>query len=40
VPDRLPISEDVEQRPINPYGASKLMVERILADHGRAYGLI
>ena len=27
------------QNPINPYGASKLMVERILQDYGRAYGL-
>jgi UDP-glucose-4-epimerase GalE len=31
-PDRLPISEDHPQRPINPYGYSKLVVERILAD--------
>jgi UDP-arabinose 4-epimerase len=39
VPDRTPIVEDATQRPINPYGASKLMVERILADYGVAYGL-
>ena len=38
-PERVPITEDMEQRPINPYGASKLMVERILADYGAAYGL-
>jgi len=38
-PDIVPISEDVLQRPINPYGASKLMVERILADYGAAYRL-
>jgi UDP-arabinose 4-epimerase len=31
--------EDVPKVPINPYGASKLMVERILDDHGAAYGL-
>jgi UDP-arabinose 4-epimerase len=39
VPDRLPISEETAQHPINPYGASKLMVERILADFGQAHGL-
>jgi len=33
------IDEDHPQRPINPYGASKLMVERILADAATAYGL-
>ena len=39
MPDRLPIIEDTPQRPINPYGASKLMVERMLADFGAAHGL-
>ena len=33
------IDEDHPKQPINPYGASKLMVERILADAARAYGL-
>lgn len=33
------IDEDHRKDPINPYGASKLMVERILADGARAYGL-
>lgn len=33
------IDENHPTRPINPYGASKLMVERILADAARAYGL-
>ena len=33
------IDEDHPQKPINPYGASKLMVERILADAASAYGL-
>jgi UDP-glucose 4-epimerase len=33
------IDEDHPTRPINPYGASKLMVERILADAALAYGL-
>lgn len=39
VPDALPIDEETPQRPINPYGASKLMVERMIADHAAAYGL-
>jgi UDP-arabinose 4-epimerase len=39
VPERIPISEEHPQRPINPYGFSKLVVERILADVGRAHGL-
>lgn len=38
-PDKMPITEDMIQRPINPYGASKLMVERILEDYETAYGL-
>jgi len=33
------VDEDHPTRPINPYGASKLMVERILADAATAYGL-
>ncbi|THD77695.1 MAG: UDP-glucose 4-epimerase GalE [Phenylobacterium sp.] len=39
VPATTPIREDDPQAPINPYGASKLMVERILADYRVAYGL-
>lgn len=39
VPDRLPIRETDPQRPINPYGASKLMIERMLADFAAAHGL-
>jgi UDP-arabinose 4-epimerase len=38
-PVRLPIDESHPQAPINPYGASKLMAERILADYAAAYGL-
>ncbi|MBW4614668.1 MAG: UDP-glucose 4-epimerase GalE [Desmonostoc vinosum HA7617-LM4] len=37
VPQFVPIPEDHPQNPINPYGASKLMVERILADFDPAY---
>lgn len=33
------ISEADAQNPINPYGASKLMVERMLRDYAPAYGL-
>jgi UDP-glucose-4-epimerase GalE len=39
VPERMPIAEDAEQRPINPYGAGKLMIERVLRDYDAAYGL-
>lgn len=39
IPKAVPITEDHPQSPINPYGASKLMVERILADFDHAYGL-
>ena len=38
-PAQVPIVEDTPPDPINPYGASKLMVERILADFRPAYGL-
>ena len=37
-PEQMPITEDMPQHPINPYGASKLMIERILKDYGSAYG--
>jgi UDP-glucose-4-epimerase GalE len=39
VPHSVPIREDHPQAPINPYGWSKLMVEQILKDYERAYGL-
>lgn len=38
-PANVPISEKTTQNPVNPYGASKLMVERILSDYQRAYDL-
>lgn len=38
-PELQPIAEDVPLRPINPYGASKMMAERALADIGRATGM-
>ncbi|GAX34419.1 UDP-glucose 4-epimerase GalE [Nodularia sp. NIES-3585] len=39
VPEIVPIPENHPQNPINPYGATKLMVERILSDFDVAYGL-
>jgi UDP-arabinose 4-epimerase len=39
IPDALPIREDAPQRPVNPYGASKLTIERMLQDFGAAHGL-
>ncbi|MHA1597597.1 MAG: UDP-glucose 4-epimerase GalE [Alphaproteobacteria bacterium] len=37
IPETLPIPEDYPQAPVNPYGASKLMVERVLADYAQAH---
>ena len=39
VPQRIPIDEQHPQWPINPYGWSKLMVERALDSYDEAYGL-
>jgi UDP-glucose-4-epimerase GalE len=36
-PKKVPITEDEPQKPINPYGAGKLAVERALADYAPAY---
>jgi len=38
-PERLPITEDSPQRPTNPYGESKLMLERALDWYRRLHGL-
>jgi UDP-glucose-4-epimerase GalE len=38
-PIRVPIDETHPQAPVNPYGESKLMVEKILRWYGEAYGL-
>lgn len=38
VPDVVPIAEDAPTRPINPYGVTKLTIERALADYAHAYG--
>ena len=39
IPGEVPIREDNPQNPINPYGRSKLIVEKILEDYQKAYGL-
>ena len=39
IPSRVPIDENNAFNPINPYGASKAMVERLLQDFARAHGL-
>ncbi|TWT47780.1 UDP-glucose 4-epimerase GalE [Botrimarina hoheduenensis] len=39
VPNTVPIPEDHPQAPINPYGFTKLVIERAMADYRRAYGL-
>lgn len=38
-PQKIPINEDHIQAPVNPYGESKLMVERLLHWYGSVYGL-
>ena len=38
-PQRIPIDEGHPQQPANPYGWSKLFVERIMADYDEAYQL-
>jgi UDP-glucose 4-epimerase len=37
--ERIPIADDHRQQPFNPYGRSKLFVERMLADLNGASGL-
>jgi UDP-glucose-4-epimerase GalE len=39
IPDQIPIDETATQSPINPYGATKLMVEHMLADFHAAHAL-
>jgi UDP-glucose-4-epimerase GalE len=39
IPQRCPIDEDHPQSPVNPYGESKLFVERMLDRFGAAHGL-
>ncbi len=39
MPPRLPITESTPQQPINPYGRTKLMVERVIRDFAASHGL-
>jgi len=39
VPQTVPMSETHPQNPINVYGRTKLMVERVMADFSAAYGM-
>jgi len=38
-PESVPISEDQKINPVNPYGQTKAIVENILKDYDKAYGL-
>ena len=39
IPSSTPIDEQTPQKPINPYGRSKLLIEQILPDFTAAYGM-
>ncbi len=39
IPESVPISENASLEPVNPYGESKLMFEKMLKWYGAAYGL-
>jgi len=39
IPEKIPISENEKQWPVNPYGWTKLIFERMMNDYGNAYGL-
>jgi UDP-arabinose 4-epimerase len=39
IPENIPISEKTIPNPVNPYGRSKLIIEKILHDYSDAYGL-
>lgn len=39
IPERMPIDETLPQKPVNPYGESKLMFERILQWYQQIHGL-
>jgi UDP-glucose 4-epimerase len=38
-PDKIPMTEDLPQRPINPYGEAKLMFEKVLIWYAQIYKL-
>ncbi len=39
IPMQVPISEATPRNPVNPYGVTKMVIEHILEDYGRAHGL-
>ena len=39
IPDRMPLDESLPQKPINPYGESKLMFEQVLRWYEEIHGL-
>jgi len=39
IPSRVPIDETMPKDPVNPYGMTKLVIERMLHDYGNAYGI-
>jgi len=39
IPNAVPINESMPQLPVNPYGETKLAIERVLYWYGKAYGL-
>ena len=38
-PESIPISEDQKINPVNPYGQTKAIIENVLKDYDKAYGL-
>src|SRR5581483_10109854 len=39
MPERVPITEDSPLRPVNPYGESKLIIEKVLSWYQQIHGL-
>ncbi|MEM9410692.1 MAG: UDP-glucose 4-epimerase GalE [Planctomycetota bacterium] len=39
LPDKVPIDESEKQKPVNPYGFTKLVCEQAMQDYAHAYGL-
>lgn len=39
IPERIPMDESMRLDPVNPYGMTKLVIERILRDYEQAHGL-
>lgn len=39
IPEKIPITENEKQWPVNPYGWTKLIFERMMEDYDNAYGL-